>query len=113
MAAFCGWLRRDGWHVKEDQNFVDVVAERDGRTLYAEAKGETSSIGLDVDTMFGQILRRMPFDDDPDARFAVVVPERAVDAVMRVQARVLDQLRIEVFAVDHAGAVRNVRSIPS
>jgi hypothetical protein len=30
--------------------------------LYAEAKGRTAAIGLDVDTLYGQLLRRMPAD---------------------------------------------------
>ena len=40
--------------------FVDVVARKDGATAYAEAKGGTTSPGLDVDTMYGQLLRRTP-----------------------------------------------------
>jgi hypothetical protein len=51
-------------------------AERDGDTLYAEAKGRTSLVGLDIDTLYGQLLRRMPLDES-NARFAVVVPVEA------------------------------------
>ena len=68
VAAFCGWLEQDGWSVQREVEHVDVVAEREGIRLYAEAKGETKAIGLDVDTMYGQILRRMPIGEDPAAR---------------------------------------------
>ena len=40
---------------------------------YAEAKGWTWAIGLDVDTLYGQLLRRMK-DPASGARYAVVVP---------------------------------------
>ena len=106
VAAFCAWLEQDGWSVQREVEHVDVFAERDGTHLYAEAKGETKAIGLDVDTMYGQILRRMPIGEDPDARFAVVVPERALRAALRVRPRVRELLRIEVYSVDEQGGVR-------
>jgi hypothetical protein len=81
---------------------VDVTATRGGRTLLAEAKGDTTAIGLDVDTAYGQLLRRM--NDDPSTFYAVVVPSSAVQAALRVP--------------DHVGPVRperrrrRVRSLP-
>jgi hypothetical protein len=105
--AFCDWLEREGWvGLRREVGFVDVVAERNGQTLYAEAKGRTAAIGLDVDTMYGQILRRMPLDDDPSHRFAVVVPDEALAAALRVPERVRRLLRIEVYAVNESGGVR-------
>jgi hypothetical protein len=105
--AFCDWLQSEGWvGLSREVGFVDVVAERDGQTLYAEAKGRTAAIGLDVDTMYGQILRRMPLDDDPSHRFAVVVPVEALAAALRVPERVRRLLRIEVYAVNESGGVR-------
>jgi hypothetical protein len=41
-----------------------VFARRGDERLYAEAKGRMAAIGLDVDTLYGQLLRRMT---DPDA----------------------------------------------
>ena len=104
--AYCAWLEARGWTVTRDVDFVDLVAERDGIRLYAEAKGRTAAIGLDVDTMYGQILRRMPLKDDPKARFVVVVPEEAEAAALRVPARVRDALGIQVFVVEADNTVR-------
>ena len=39
-------------------------------------QGCTKAIGLDVATLYGQLLRRMPIIKDPAARFAVVVPSK-------------------------------------
>lgn len=108
VAAFCAWLERDGWRVQREVDFCDVIAERDGERLYAEAKGRTSALGLDVDTMYGQLLRRMPLLDDPVGSFAVVVPTEAVKAALRVPPRVREALRVRVFAVDEDGGVAEV-----
>jgi len=45
--------------VAREVEFADVYAERGVERLYAEAKGRTAAIGLDVDTLYGQLLRRM------------------------------------------------------
>jgi hypothetical protein len=79
-------------------NFVDVAAVRGDERLYAEAKGRTAAVGTDVDTLYGQLLRRMP-DDDATARYAVVVPSVAVVAALRVPLRVRERLRLDVFVV--------------
>lgn len=55
--------------------------------------------------MYGQLLRRMPITDDPNARFAVVVPTRARIAALRVPAPVRALLRIDVYVVDDDGQV--------
>ncbi|HET6738047.1 MAG TPA: hypothetical protein VFH76_03910 [Kribbella sp.] len=105
--AFCSWLERHGWAVQREVGFIDVSAQRGEERLHAEVKGRTSSPGLDVDTMFGQLLRRMT---DPTARYAVVVPEgRALTAVLRVPAPVLERLGINVYAVTDDGSVNKVR----
>ena len=102
--AFCRWLGDQGWSCSREVDFVDVVAERDGTHIYAEAKGRTAAIGLDVDTLYGQLLRRMPIED-ADARFAVVVPKEALGAALRVPDRVRELLRIDVYSVDAEGNV--------
>jgi hypothetical protein len=76
-------------------------AEREGETLYAEAKGRTAA---DLDTLYGQLLRRMPIEQS-NARFAVVVPTEARVAALRVPARVRELLRIDVYTVDAEGRV--------
>jgi hypothetical protein len=59
VTAYADWLQRNGWTVTREAGFVDIYAERGPEKLYAEAKGRTVSIGLDVDTLYGQLLRRM------------------------------------------------------
>jgi hypothetical protein len=104
--AFCAWLEENGWRVQREVRHVDVLAERGDERLYAEAKGRTAAIGLDVDTMYGQMLRRMPIAEDERARFAVVVPTEGASAALRVSKRVRQLLRIDVFMVDEFGDVR-------
>jgi hypothetical protein len=101
--AYVAWLERSNWTVRREVDFVDVCAERGDERLYAEAKGRTTSPGLDVDTLYGQLLRRMR-DPQPAARYAVVVPTAALNAALRVPAWVRGRLAIDVYEVDdHAG----------
>lgn len=105
IEAFCTWLSGQGWVVTREVAFCDVYAERGEERLYAEAKGRTAAIGLDVDTLYGQLLRRMPPDEVGRARFAVVVPTEARVAALRVPRRVRAALRIDVFVVGLDGHV--------
>jgi hypothetical protein len=82
-AAYASWLERDGWTVGREVEFADVYAERGEEKLYAEAKGRTAVIGLDVDTLCGQLLRRMR-DPGATVRYAVVVPTAALSSALRV-----------------------------
>lgn len=104
MAAYVSWLERKGWTVAREVEFTDVYAERGQDKLYAEAKGRTAAIGLDVDTLYGQLLRRMK-DPGPAARYAVVVPTAALNAALRVPDWVRERLHVEVFEVDDLGEV--------
>lgn len=103
--AFCSWLEGQGWAIQREVKFVDVVAEKDGERIYAEAKGRTTAPGLDIDTLYGQLLRRMPPEEVGTARFAVVVPSISVHMAERVPARVRDLLRISIYSVDEQGNV--------
>ncbi|MGY1858090.1 hypothetical protein [Modestobacter sp. SYSU DS0290] len=105
VAAFSGALRADGWDVQTEVKYIDVVATRGERTLYAEAKGKTADPGLDVDVLYGQLLRRMSDEPVPGRRFAVVVPETVLTAALRVPAYVRAQLAIDVYVVDESGRV--------
>lgn len=105
VQAFVSWLHDKGWSASTEVEFCDVVATRMGHTMYAEAKGRTKATGLDVDTMFGQLLRRMPPSEVGVATFAVVVPDVALPAVLRVPRRVREILGIEVYTVNESGAV--------
>ena len=53
IQAFCAFLREQGWSTKREVGFIDVIAQKDGHRILAEAKGRTAAVGLDVDTMFG------------------------------------------------------------
>lgn len=103
--AYVAWLRRNNWTVRCEVDFADVVAERGDERLHAEAKGRTTSPGLDTDTLYGQLLRRMRHPQ-PGARYAVVVPTAAVNAALRVPAWVRDRLSIDVYEVDDADGVQ-------
>ena len=104
VQAFCVWLQSHGWIVQREVAFVDVYAERGGQRLYAEAKGRTSSLGLDLDTLYGQLLRRMD-DIDEAVRYAVVVPTAAVPAALRVPSSVRHLLHVDVYGVTEEGEV--------
>lgn len=97
--AYATWLEQSNWTVRREVGFADVYAERGEERLYAEAKGKTSSPGLDVDTLYGQLLRRMG-DPEPSTRYAVVVPTAALNAALRVPAWVRDRLCVDVYEVD-------------
>jgi hypothetical protein len=84
-SAYAGWLKANGWTVQREVDFADIYAERGQERLYAEAKGRTMAIGLDVDTLYGQLLRRMK-DPSSGTRHAVVVPTAVLKAALRVPA---------------------------
>jgi hypothetical protein len=86
-----------------------LTAERESRNRFA--KGRTKSRpGEGLDTLYGQILRRMPADevDDPNARFAVVIPSGAEAAALRVARRVREILRIDIYVVSDDGHVEQL-----
>lgn len=106
IQAFCAFLHEQGWSTEREVGFIDVVAQKDGRRILAEAKGRTAAVGLDVDTMFGQLLRRMPQErPEPGTRFAVVVPTEASRAVERVPTWVRRELGIDLYLVGEDGSV--------
>ncbi len=81
-----------------------MIAERGDERLIGEVKGYTgSNTGLDVDTMFGQLLRRMTLG--AATTWAVIVPTRSLTAVLRVPIDVRRGLGIRVFEVRDDDAV--------
>ncbi|MFI0408300.1 hypothetical protein [Actinomadura sp. 3N508] len=66
--------------------------------MIREAKGTTSAPGLDCDTAYGQLLRRMT-SPDAGVQYAVVVPSSALKAALRVPRRVRDLLQVTVYEV--------------
>ncbi|HVX69864.1 MAG TPA: hypothetical protein VHA79_09260 [Mycobacteriales bacterium] len=93
--------------MQREAKFCDVAATRGDERLYAEAKGRTTDAGLDVDTLYGQLLRRIPADG-LKYDLGVVVPTNAVGAALRVDRHVRAQLGITVFEVTDEGQVRTV-----
>ena len=97
--AFKAWLVAEGWTlVNEADTWADVIADRGGERLIGEVKGYTGgNTGLDVDTMFGQLLRRM----EPGAAttWAVIVPTLSLTKVLRVPIDIRRALGIKVFEV--------------
>ena len=90
---------------------MDVVAHRGNETIYAVIKGRTNSRpGAGLDTLYGQLLRRMLAEEvgDPNTRFAVVIPTLAEAAALRVPRRVRDVLRIDVYVVSDDGQVERL-----
>ena len=108
VEAYAAWLMADGWDVQREINFVDVYAKRGDEQIFAEVKGRTTDPGLDVDTLYGQLLRRMT-DDHTGARYAVVVPTFALRAALRVPQCVRDRLSIDVYEVNDEGHVEQHR----
>lgn len=108
VRAFVIWLERQGWSVRTDVDFIDVVADLDGLTLLAEAKGTTASAGLDVDTAYGQLLRRINLGRDTET-YALVIPASAQTAAKRVATEVRSLLRINLYVVADDGAVTLVQ----
>ena len=104
-AAFVRYLLDRGWDVDTDKiDHADVVARRGAEHIVAEVKGTTTSPGLDVDTAYGQLLRRM--GDRPEGtRFAIVVPESARKAAVRVPAEIRWKFGIDVWVVTELGSV--------
>ena len=97
--AFKNWLVANGWRLIDDSDsWADVIAERGDERLIGEVKGHTGgSTGLDVDTMFGQLLRRMT--PAAGTTWAVIVPTRSLTAVLRVPIDIRQRLGIRVFEV--------------
>lgn len=64
--------------------------------MAAEVQGHTSEPGLDTDTTYGQLLRRMGASPEPGSSYALVVPAESLRSkAERVAARVREKLRIE------------------
>ena len=104
-ADFVAWLEARGWTRTQRVGHADVTMIRDGARLIGEVKGRTSSPGTDVDTMFGQLLRRVDLGQTNDV-YAIAVPPELETAVRRVASEVLDALRISLFVIEPDGRVR-------
>lgn len=111
VAAFGRWLEEDGWTVGYETDFCDVAATRGPERLLAEAKGDTTSRGLDVDTLYGQLLRRI--EPNRETRYGVVVRPACRPHALRVPERVRAALGIDVYVVGADGDVEVIRPAAS
>jgi hypothetical protein len=106
--AFRTWLLAGGWTpVDPTDRWTDIEAVRGNERLICEAKGRTSEKGIDGDIAYGQLLRRMT-SQEPQTRYALVVPSSSVKAVERVPAHVRRLLRIDLYEVTDDNAVRRL-----
>ena len=103
VAAFVTWLEQEGWRVSTEVDWADVVAEKGSTRLVAEVKGKTSEPGLDVDTLYGQLLRRMV--SSAGTQYAVVVPEALVPVAERVPFFLRRILDVAIYGVSVNGDV--------
>ena len=82
----------------------------DGRRLIVEAKGFSRDSGADLDTGYGQLLRRMK--GEPATTYALVVAGTVVRFAQRVPADVRRRLGISLYTVDTSGKVALVDGLP-
>ena len=107
VSHFIRWLEEEGWSCRQEVDGCDIVAERGGAILYAEAKGDTKAPGLDVDTLYGQLLRRSSRVEG-STTLGVVVPVSARAKALRVRAEIRSRLGIVVFVVAEDGAIEEI-----
>lgn len=107
LARFSAYLKREGWDVpptpRGDYPDVNARHRETGTRLIGEVKGHTSEPGLDTDTAYGQLLRRMVTESEPETRYALVGPESLRAKIERVPGHVREKLRIEVWLVPDSG----------
>ena len=108
VAAFEHWLIAEGWTlVTPTDPCTDIEAVRACERLIGEAKGRTTSPGLDLDTLYGQLLHRMT-DQAPGTRYAAIIPSSTLWHAERVPAHVRALLAIDVYAVAEDGSVQHL-----
>jgi hypothetical protein len=112
--AFSAWLEAKGWECTKlppHGDHPDISARHaDGRRLVAEAKGFSRDSGADLDTGYGQLLRRMR--GEPATTYALVVAKSVVRFAQRVPSDVRSRLGIALYSVDVNGKVELVDGVP-
>jgi len=93
------FLRKNGYKIVETnpgrQRGADIVAEKSGRKMVIEVKGDTKALDVDLGTAIWQLLRYMK-DDSKDLALALTPSyEQYVKAVEYP----LKKLNVKVFLV--------------
>jgi hypothetical protein len=114
IEVFSTWLVEQGWECAELPPHGDYPAidarHPDGRRLIVAAKGFTRDAGTDLDTGYGQLLRRMK--GEPATTYALVVAGTVVRFAQRVPSEVRSRLGIALYTVDSNGRVDLVDGSP-
>lgn len=114
VEVFTTWLVGQGWECAELPRYGDRpdidARHRDGRRLIVEAKGFTRDAGADLDTGYGQLLRRMK--GEPDTAYALVVAGSVLRFAQRVPSEVRNKLGISLYTVDASGGVDLIDGTP-
>jgi len=107
VEVFSAWLVEQGWECAERPSRGDqpaiVARHSDGRRLVVEAKGFSRDASADLDTGYGQLLRRM--NGEPATTYALVVAGTVVRFAQRVPSEVRAKLGIVLYKVDFNGEV--------
>lgn len=114
VEVFKSWLTEQGWACEKlpprgDYPAVDA-RHPDGRRLIVEAKGFSRDAAADLDSGYGQILRRIK--GEPATTYALVVAATVVRFAQRVPSEVRSKLGIALYTVDAHGAVALVDGAP-
>jgi len=90
--------------------YADLICthEKTREKWVVEAKGETTSIGLDFRTGLGQLLQRM---DDPDVNYAIALPDipQFNKQYKMLPTRVRQLLNLHILLVNVKGNVHVIK----
>ena len=91
------------------EGYTDLVCvyEETGRKWVVEAKGKTTSIGLDFRTGLGQLVQRM---NNPEINYAIAVPkiDQFINQCSQLSKWVRTSLNIHLLFIDDQGKVQIV-----